>query len=201
MDFGATGGPGEGVDQRPVGQAEQAARGLGGQPRLHRVLPGVPLDLLGEARAQPCPVAGVGQPVPGDGLGGRGHSHREQFRTPDEPAPPELGRAVRASGRRGQLLGAGAAGAPPGQRWRTHVEDGHRAGDAGAARFAQDGAVTDAQGQRAAQRQPRGVRAQRADGHRHRGRPDVQRRVPGQFGDRFPGDADVGQRGEQPAVR
>ncbi|MFF3467334.1 hypothetical protein ACWCQN_28850 [Streptomyces sp. NPDC001984] len=104
---------GERVDEGPVGQAEQAPGRLGRQARLQGVLLRVPLDLVGQALAQPRPVGLVGEPVSRDGGGGWRHPHRQQLRVADELASPQLRRAVRTAGHDRQFRRPGPSGAPP----------------------------------------------------------------------------------------
>ncbi|MFI6567495.1 hypothetical protein [Streptomyces sp. NPDC050534] len=199
VEFGGV--RGERVDQGPVGQVQEAAGGLHRQAGVQGVLLGVPLHLVDQALAQPRPVGGVGQPVPGDGRGRCGNAHREQLRAPDQPAPPELRRPVRGAGHGGELRGPGAPRAAPGEPGRPDVEHGRGAGHPSASRLAQHGAVADPQRQFPAQGQPGRVLAQWTDGHRDGGGTAVQSDGPGQVGGGFPGDPDVDEPGAQPALR
>ncbi|MGW1541885.1 hypothetical protein ACWCPM_16920 [Streptomyces sp. NPDC002309] len=193
--------PGERVDEGPVRQAEQPAGRLGGQTGLQRVFGRVPFDLGLQPLPQCRPVGRVGQPVTRDRRGGCRHSHRRQLGGADETAPSQLRRAVRPAGHVRQHGGPGPGGSAPDEARGSYVQDGRRAGCAPAARFAQDGAVAHAQGQRAAQGQSGRVPAERTEGHRHRGGADVQGERPGQLVGRRSADPHVDQAGEQPAVR
>ncbi|MEV7991533.1 hypothetical protein AB0O67_06340 [Streptomyces sp. NPDC086077] len=154
-----------------------------------------------QAVPQCRPVGRVGQPVTDDRRGGGGYPHRRQLGATDEPAPPQLRRAVRPAGHVRQYGRPGPGGPAPGEPGRSYVQDGRPARRAPTARFAQHGAVAHPQGKRAGQGQPGRVRAERADGHRHRGGADVEGERPGQVVDRRSADPRVDQVGEQPAVR
>ncbi|MER6529969.1 hypothetical protein [Streptomyces sp. NPDC001508] len=174
---------------------------LGGQARFQGVLSRIPVHGGGQAFSQPLPVRRVGEPVPGDRWGRGWHAHGEQFRAADQPAAAQFGRPVRDAGHGGQLLRAGPARAPPGQRRRADVQHGHRARYAAASRFAQHCTVADAQRQTAVQGQPGGVGAERAHGDRDGGGADVQGDAPWQVVDRFAADPHVDETREQPALR
>ncbi|MGW3954797.1 hypothetical protein ACWEKM_28570 [Streptomyces sp. NPDC004752] len=161
----------------------------------------VPFRFGGQVLPQDGPVRRVGEPVPGD-RGHRGrHAHGEQLRTTDQPAAPQLRHPVRNTGHGGQLRRPGPARAPAGQQRRTDVQHGHPARHPAASGFAQHGTVADPQGQGSVQRQPGGVRAERADGHRDGRGADVQGDRPGQVVDRCADDPDVDEVGEQPSLR
>ncbi len=84
----------------------------------------------------------------------------------DDPAPRDLGRRVDSLG---ELDGPDERGAATLERRRVDVSDGDGGDDALASRIAQQRAVAAAQRQRPVERQPREVRCQRADAHRHAG--------------------------------
>ncbi|MFE0510684.1 hypothetical protein [Streptomyces sp. NPDC058964] len=189
------------VHERPVGQAQQTTGGLQREPRVQGVLLRVPLHLVDQVLAQRRPVAGVREPVPGHGHGGRRHAHRAQFRPLDQPAPPHFSGLVRQACHGRQLGRSDPCRAPPGQARGPHVQHRHAAGPAPAARFAQHGTVADAQRQASAGSQPRGVVAQGTDGHRDCGGADVQGDRPRQVGNRLTGDPDVDEIREQPSLR